>query len=140
MSTALERPSRALARAVAVGALIGAGVIHFAYVPTHMAEALNHGAFFLAAGWLQLALAAGLAFRVRPERIWLGLTVLINAAIVTTWVTSRTVGVPGADPEDVGLADGIATLLALVAVVAAAALAWGVLPERQLARRPAWGL
>jgi hypothetical protein len=140
MSTALELPSRALARAVAVGALIGAGVIHFAYVPTHMAEALSHGAFFLAAGWLQLALAAGLAFRVRPERIWLGLTVLINAAIVTTWVISRTVGVPGADPEDVGLADGIATLLALVAVVAAAMLAWGVLPERQLARRPALGL
>ena len=141
MSTGLlQHPNRDVARGTAVGALVGAGVIHFAYAPTHLDHGLNHGAFFLSAGWLQLALAAALGFRARPERLWLQLTVMVNAAIVATWVVSRTAGVPGSEPEALGVPDGIATLLELGAIVAATALLWGVLPERELARRPAWGL
>ena len=51
MSTGLlQHPSRDVARGTAVGALVGAGVIHFAYAPTHLDHGLNHGAFFLSGG------------------------------------------------------------------------------------------
>ncbi|MFP3900995.1 MAG: hypothetical protein ACLFXM_09065 [Acidimicrobiia bacterium] len=142
MSAALfEHPTEdRLARAVAAVALVGAGVIHFAFAPTHLDHGLDHGAFFLAAGWLQLALAAALAFRLRPERAWLGVTVLVNAAIIGTWGVSRTVGVPGSEPEGVGFPDVTATLLELLVIAAAVALLSGLVVDRELMARPVLGL
>ncbi|HEY8524908.1 MAG TPA: hypothetical protein VIL48_08105 [Acidimicrobiales bacterium] len=118
------------ARSAAAAASLGAALIHFAYAPVHLDEALNHGAFFLAAGWLQLVLAAALALRRRPEHRWLAATALVNAAVVGVWVVSRTVGVPGSAAEDVAFPDAVATGLEVVAVAAAGALLLGRLAGR----------
>lgn len=42
-------------RAVAIAALAGAAVIHFAYAPAHFDEQTSHGVFFLAVAWGQVA-------------------------------------------------------------------------------------
>lgn len=129
-----------VARAVAVVALVAASVIHFALAPTHLDEELSHGIFFLAVGWLQLALAAGLAFRAKPERAWLAGAATLSAAVVGVWVVSRTVGVPGSDQEDVGFADVVATSLELVTVGAAGLLLAGIPTSLTLTRRFGFGM
>lgn len=123
-------------RFAAAVASIGAGVIHFAYAPVHLDEAFDHGMFFLVAGWLQVGLAAAVAFRLGPQRRWLAATALVNLAIVATWVISRTVGVPGSEREEVAFTDVTATGLELVVVAAAVALLLGRVPDRALAPRP----
>jgi hypothetical protein len=132
-----------LMRYVAAGALLAAGVVHFAYAPGHLDESGSHGVFFLAVGWLQIALAGALAFRLRPERPVLAATVVVNAAVVGVWVVSRTVGVPGSDAESVGFPDVLATVCEVVAVLgalAALSLLAGRGADRVLPGRPALGL
>jgi hypothetical protein len=124
-----------VARWTAAIALVGAGIIHFAYAPVHLDEELSHGLFFLVTGWAQLALAVALATRVRPRRLWLGATVLVSLGAVATWVVSRTVGVPGADAESVGFPDTTATVLEALAVLAAFAVLSGLLADRALRGR-----
>jgi hypothetical protein len=129
-----------LGRYAAAWVLLAAGVIHFAYAPSHLDESGSHGAFFLTVGWLQIVLAAGLAFRLRPERAWLAVTALANTAVIGVWIVSRTVGVPGSDAESVGLSDTIATVCEVVAVLAAVTLLLGLLADRVLPARQAFGL
>ncbi|HMG42387.1 MAG TPA: hypothetical protein VK611_13700 [Acidimicrobiales bacterium] len=126
-------------RAVAAAGLVGAGVIHFAYAPVHLDEELSHGIFFLVTGWLQLALAAGLVLRARPQRLWLGATAAVNLAVVAVWVVSRTVGVPGSEKEGVAFPDVAATLLELTAVAAAVVLLTHVLGDRPVAGNTLFG-
>ena len=130
------------ARLIGATALVGAAIIHFAYAPGHLDEEFSHGAFFLVTGWLGLALATGLVLRARPERVWLAATALVNLGIVAVWLVSRTVGVPGSEAEGVGFPDVTATVLELIAVVAALALLTGVLADRPLGRdrTPIFGL
>ena len=61
---------------------LGAALIHFAYAPAHFGEEASHGAFFLAVGWAQLALALGLALHAAPRRAWAGASVLVNAGVI----------------------------------------------------------
>jgi hypothetical protein len=114
---------------------LGAAVIHFAYAQVHLDEEASHGAFFLGAGWVQLVLALGLGLRARPRRLWTAASVAVNLGIVGVWVVSRTVGVPGSDPESVGLADITATGLAVVAVLVGAVVLMGTVAT-QSAPRP----
>ncbi|MGH9209998.1 MAG: hypothetical protein ACRD2C_04880 [Acidimicrobiales bacterium] len=128
------------ARIATALALAASGIIHLAYAPVHLDEAFDHGMFFLAAGWLQLGLAVGLAFRIRPERAWWAVTAIVSLAIVAVWVISRTVGVPGSDREGVGFPDVTATVLEIVAAGVATALLLGRVPDRRLPERPLVGM
>jgi hypothetical protein len=125
---------------VAVTALAAASVIHFAFAPAHLDEETSHGGFFLVVGWLQLAVAAGLALRIRPPRAWQAAAVVLSAGVVAVWLVSRTVGVPGSEQEDVGFADLLATGLELVTLAAAAALWLGIPTRRVMTRRVGFGM
>lgn len=113
-------------RTLAAIALVGAGIIHFAYAPGHLDAETSHGVFFLVAGWVQIALAVALTLRTRPERLWLTVAAVANLGAIAVWVVSRTVGVPGSDSESVGFPDVAATLLEAVVVLATLALLAGV--------------
>lgn len=113
-------------RTLAAIALVGAGIIHFAYAPGHLDAETSHGVFFLVAGWVQIALAVALTLRARPERRWLAVAAVANLFAIAVWVVSRTVGVPGSASESVGFPDVAATLLEVVVVLAALALLGGV--------------
>jgi len=116
-------------RAIAAIALVGAGIIHFAYAPGHLDAETSHGVFFLVAGWVQIALAVALALRAKPERLWLTVAALANLGAIAVWAVSRTVGVPGSESESVGFPDVAATLLEVVVVLAALALLAGVVKD-----------
>src|SRR5262245_21802970 len=120
------------ARWVAALAMLGAGVIHFAYAPHHFEDQTSHGVFFLVVGWAQLAGAAALAFTWRPLRAWLQGTALLNLGVTAVWLVSRTAGLPGEKPEAVGFPDTLASALEVVAAVAALAVAYGWLVDRPL--------
>ena len=121
-------------RWLTIVACVGAAVIHFAYAPGHLDESATHGTFFLVTGWLQLGLAFALA-RWRDARApWIAVAA-VNAAVAAVWVLTRTAGLPGDDPESVGFPDTLATVLEVVAVVAAVAAL-----RPALARRPAFRL
>ena len=126
---------------------LGAAVVHFAYAQEHLAEEPSHGAFFLVAGWAQLMLALGLGLRAAPRRVWAAASVAVNLGILGVWLVSRTVGVPGSDPESVGLADLTTSGLQAIAVLAARRRPHGharhplrapARPRRPSAPRPCW--
>ena len=120
------------ARWLAALAMVGAGVIHFAYAPHHLEEQTSHGIFFLVVGWAQLAGAAALAFTWRPQRAWLQGTAVLNLGVAAIWLVSRTAGMPGEQPEGVGFPDTLASLLEVVAAIAALAIAYGWLVDRPI--------
>jgi hypothetical protein len=119
-----------------VGAVanLGAAVVHFGYAQVHLNEEASHGAFFLVAGWAQLMLALGLGLRAKPRRVWTAASVVVNLGILGVWLVSRTVGVPGSDPESIGLADLTACGLQAVAVLAGAVVLMGTLATRSTPR------
>jgi hypothetical protein len=131
-TTGETRSLQDVVRWLAATALVGAGIIHFAYAPVHLDEELTHGLFFLVSGWLQLLLAAALVMRSRPERTWLAVIAVVNAAVIGVWVVSRTTGVPGSEAESVGFPDVTATVLEAVATLAAVALFVGLVANRPL--------
>ena len=106
-------------RTLAALAMLGAAVIHFAFAPDHLAEQTSHGMFFLVAGWAQLLGAAALAFRWRPQRAWLLGSAAFNVGVAGLWLLSRTVGLPGDEPEPVAFPDTLATGLEVLAAGAA---------------------
>jgi hypothetical protein len=107
--------------------LLGAAVLHFAYSPSYFDEYWLYGAFFVVVAWLQVLCALGVA--LRPTRLALSATVVVNTAVIVVWALSRTTGVavgPQASTKvTVGYPDVLATALEAVAVVGAVALlAW----------------
>lgn len=123
-------------RAVVAASLFGAAAIHFAFAPDHFGESRVHGSFFFLAGWIQLGL--GLGVLLAPARSLLRAVILVNAAMVLVWATSRITGMPFGDDawvaEAVGVPDVVATVLEAVAVVGAYALLTGRLAARSLPR------
>jgi hypothetical protein len=114
---------RATLRAVALLS-VGAAVIHFAVIAQHFEEWWLTGLFFVAIAVFQIAWA--LLVLVRPSSPVYLAGALVNAAIVVTWIVSRTTGVPvgpeAGEPEAVGFPDTLATAFEVVLVVALAAL------------------
>jgi hypothetical protein len=126
------RSRQDIVRWLGATALVGAGIIHFAYAPVHLDEQFSHGLFFLVSGWLQLLLAAALVMRSRPERLWLAVIAAANAAVVGVWVVSRTSGVPGSEAESIGFPDVTTTVLEAIAVLVSVALLVGLVADRPL--------
>lgn len=124
------------ARTLAAVAMLGAGIIHFAFAPDHLREQTSHGVFFLVVGWAQLLGAGALAFSWKPLRTWLLGTAGLNAGVAALWLLTRTAGLPGEDAEPVGFPDALASGLEVLAALAAVAVALGWLVERQV-HRPA---
>jgi hypothetical protein len=108
---------------VAAALMAGAGVIHLAFGPDHMAEYLPFGVAFYVMGFGQLIGGLAVAFPSGSRRL-LSAAILANLGISALWLISRTVGLPiGSEPwtkEAVGIADvtcvafqlGVAGLLA----------------------------
>src|SRR5262245_7318192 len=110
------------------GLLLGAGAIHLAMVPSHLAESGVEGAGFVAAAWAQMLLAVGLL--VRPRRWMLYAVVAVSAVGIAAWVVSRTAGLPfgahAGHAETVSFVDGACVALEIGAVAVAGALLLGV--------------
>ena len=123
----LSAPGRVLLAVLSVAA----GAIHLVMVPSHFDESVVEGFGFAAAGWFQLG--AAWLIVTRPSRLILRVTLLVNLALIATWILSRTTGLPlGAHAwhaETVAFVDG-----ACVAMEAALVIACGV-----LATRPSFG-
>lgn len=92
---------------------IGAAAIHFAEVPTHREEWWLFGAFFVGVAWFQAWWAFPVVTTGRDRTLVLGIAV--NAVVIGIWIWSRTVGLPigpdAGEPEAVGAADLLATVL-----------------------------
>lgn len=118
---------------------VGAAVIHFAVIAQHFDEWWLPGMFFVGSAVFQLVWAS--LVLVRPTIPVYAVGALVNAAIVVTWIMSRTTGVPfgpeAGEPEAVGLPDTVATgfEIALVVLVVPLMTACAIaLPQRPLAR------
>ena len=113
------------------GLSVGAGVIHQAVVPDHLAQWWVFGVLFFATALVQFAWAV--AYLVRPGRRLALAGVMINSGIIAVWVVSRSVGLPAGPaagrPDQVGFVDLVATVLEVVLV--------GVLVARLLPRTAA---
>jgi hypothetical protein len=97
----------------------GAGVIHAAVVPEHLAEEWIFGAFFILTAVFQIAWA--IAVVLRPSAIVATTGAVANGAIIAVWALSRTIGLPiGPEawmPEPVSTLDVVATLMEVLLVV-----------------------
>ena len=114
----------ALAARCAAIASVGAGLIHFAVMPTHWLEWWAAGLFFASTAVFQL-MWAYLAWS-RPRTLLFAAGIAVNAAVASLWVASRTAGLPfgpHTGPEAVDAA-GICALLLECYVVMGAAWAW----------------
>ncbi|MFU8854444.1 hypothetical protein ACNAW0_26205 [Micromonospora sp. SL1-18] len=120
---------------LAIGAVssVLAGLIHYAVVPEHRSEWVWYAVFFTLLGAFQLIWAAAV-WAVR-RRWLLGLGVVANAAAISLWAISRTVGLPfgpdAGEPELAGVIDVLCVLAEAVALTAAAAVLWGSIRRRR---------
>lgn len=117
-----DRTVRWLAAALS----LSVGAVHFGYAPHHLADDWAHGWFFMVVAAYQCLFAVLIV--ARPRRwVWAS-AVLVNLAVIATWVVSRTVGLP-VGPEalraesfsapDIVCAsiEGVIVLLGLVALL-----------------------
>ena len=113
----------------------GAGAIHFAVIRGHFDEYWLYGLFFVVTALVQLVWAT--AIIVRASNVLLAAGILVNVAIVASWILTRTVGLlvgPSADEvEPVGLADALATAFEVVIVCGAC---FGLLGAGRAVRLP----
>jgi hypothetical protein len=113
--------------------LMGAAGIHFAMMGEHAGVSWTHGTFFAVVAWLQIVLAVGIVWR-RSSRWMAAAVIVVNLAVLTVWVLTRTVGIAiGGDgtPEAWGRTDILCAVLEGFAVLGA-----GALLAPRLARRP----
>jgi hypothetical protein len=124
VETALDRNG---VRILTVAALssIAAGAIHVSAARTLGRGDTQTFTFFGAVAAAEIIW--GLIALVRAPRWWLVLGALGNAVVVTTWIVSRTVGLPvgefAHEVLPVGYADVLATIFGAVTLVGAATLA-----------------
>ena len=103
--------------AILIACAFSAGV-HLALAPEHLAESPRLGAGFLIAA--TVLLASGLAVFVFPEADSAPLTVaLMCAGLIAAYAASRTIGLPGLEPEPesldaIGLVTQVPQLGALI--------------------------
>jgi hypothetical protein len=116
---------------------LAAGAIHIAAASTLGKDNAQNLAFFGVVAFAQIVW--GIVALVQAPRWWLVLGVLGNAVVMTTWIVSRTVGLPvgpyAHEVLPVGYADVLATILEGVTILGAAWLAVrGSAPARSAAR------
>lgn len=120
----VQTDSGLAARCAAI-ASAGAGLIHFAVMPTHWLDWMPAGMFFALIAVFQL-MWSFLAWS-RPRALLLAAGIAANAAAAALWVASRAVGLPfgphAGVPEGVDAA-GICVLLLECYVVMGAGWAW----------------
>lgn len=104
--------SVATAAALALGA---AGAIHLALAPEHFEESAAAGAFFVAAGLVQFALA-GLVVGRRGGRAALFGLLVVSGVLIAVYAASRAFSLPGLERESV---DGVGLLTKLLEMVGA---------------------
>lgn len=69
-----------------------AAAVHFGYAPHHLTEDWAHGWFFLVVAASQCLFAVLIV--ARPRRwVWAS-AIVLNLAVIATWIVSRTVGLP----------------------------------------------
>ncbi|MEI7623417.1 MAG: hypothetical protein WCJ88_07665 [Actinomycetes bacterium] len=68
------------------------GAVHFGYAPHHLADDWAHGWFFMLIAAYQCIFAVLIV--ARPRRWLWASAVVINLAVIGTWLVSRTVGLP----------------------------------------------
>lgn len=107
----------------ALGALLaGAGLVHLALAPAHLAASTADGAGFLATGAVQLLVAVLVV--ARPGRRASALAALVSVVALGAWIVSRTAGLPyGAHEgvaEPIAFVDGATAALEALALVGAA--------------------
>ena len=101
---------------------VGAGLVHAAAAATHAGDRDVVLLFSVVAA---VQVVVGIAVVVRPGRSLIGAGVVVNAAAASAWIASRINGLPLVeslrDPQPVGLRDGMAAGMELVAAAAAVA-------------------
>lgn len=128
-SMPVRRP-RATAALLALAALVSAAV-HLALTPSHAAESLLFGLFFLLAALLA---AAGAAAVLVFPRIGAGVVGVLSVLLIALYVLFRIVPPPGADAPE---AIDVWGVVAVVAELAAIGLALGQLRSRSGGVEPA---
>ncbi len=102
----------------------GAGLVHAAAAGTHSAEVVAAVLFAITA---VLQVAWAFYYVADPRRLSAIFGMLLNGSFAVMWLLSRTVGLPIpealAEVEHVGIQDGIAAMLGLVAATCAAVAA-----------------
>ena len=83
---------------------VGVGSVHVTLAPEHLAHWWVFGAFFLVVGLFQLGYAGALLVRPNWQIALIG--IVVNTAIVLTYVASRTVGLPVTPPPEDAEAGG----------------------------------
>jgi hypothetical protein len=127
-----------LARTTLAAPMVGAAVVHFAMVPSHVDEWTAEGIAFAVVAWLQVALA--IALWRRPARTLLAAGIVLNAAVIAAWAWTRTAGSPWgphADHAEAATFVDIASVVleGLFVVAALAVLARPQLGTRARGRR-----
>ena len=96
---------------IAAALSLAAAGIHFAVIQEHLEIDVSEGVFFFGIGVFQAIWAQ--AYLLRDSHRLAQIAALVNAAVIATWVVSRTVGLPIGQtpwvPEAVGFADLLAT-------------------------------
>lgn len=104
----------------AIGGLasLGAGAIHLALTPAHLAEWWGYGAFFLVLGLFQTAYGLPLLVpRLAPGFLsrYALVGAVVNIAVIGLYIVTRTAGIPlgpeAGETEGVGILDTISKLL-----------------------------
>lgn len=104
---------------LAVVSSAAAAGVHAALGPAHFGEQLLFGLFFTAAALAQIGWAVAMV--VRPTRALLSAAIVGNAAVITLWLLTRTIGLPGflmEGTEAIGLWDSSCLLWELTVVIA----------------------
>jgi hypothetical protein len=119
----------------ALGALLaGAGLVHVAMAPAHLAASTADGVGFLVVGTVQLVVAVLTV--ARPSRWTSTIAAGVSAIALGVWVVSRTAGLPYGAHE--GVAESIAFVDGATAGLEALALLGAVIRfVRPSGRRPA---
>jgi hypothetical protein len=108
-------------RAALAAFMIGAAVIHFVMVPSHLDEWTAEGVAFLVTAWIQVILAVAVLRRASRAVLWFGIA--CNLAFAGAWAWTRIWGAPWGPhsgiAEDAGFVDTTCTVLELAFVVVA---------------------
>lgn len=112
----------------------GAGLIHFAFAPSHLREYAPFGVSFYVMGAVQLVMAAGLALGIRSRR-FLAFAAVANVSLCLLWAVTRSVGLPIGPEHWKAEAVGLGDLTCVGFQVLAACLLWSMVSKHASVQR-----